>query len=78
MRIILSRKGLDSATGGIPSPILPDGQLLPLPIPVAAPMGYVIGALSRLNPFFGPPLALVRARLGRPLPLARRDSSWPS
>jgi uncharacterized protein YbjT (DUF2867 family) len=31
-------------------------MLLPLPIPVAAPMGYVIGALSRLNPFFGPPL----------------------
>ena len=30
--------------------------LLPLPIPVAAPLGYVIGALSRLNPFFGPPL----------------------
>ncbi len=30
--------------------------LLPLPIPVAAPIGYVIGALSRLNPFFGPPL----------------------
>lgn len=31
-------------------------MLLPLPIPVAAPLGYVIGALSRLNPFFGPPL----------------------
>jgi NADH dehydrogenase len=30
--------------------------LLPLPIPVAAPLGYVIGALSRFNPFFGPPL----------------------
>lgn len=30
--------------------------LLPLPIPVAQPMGYVIGALSRLNPLFGPPL----------------------
>jgi NADH dehydrogenase len=31
-------------------------MLLPLPIPVAAPLGYVIGALSRFNPFFGPPL----------------------
>lgn len=30
--------------------------LLPLPVPVAAPIGYIIGALSRLNPFFGPPL----------------------
>jgi uncharacterized protein YbjT (DUF2867 family) len=31
-------------------------MLLPLPIPVAAPLGYIIGAISRLNPFFGPPL----------------------
>ena len=30
--------------------------LLPLPMIIAAPMGYIIGALSRLNPFFGPPL----------------------
>lgn len=30
--------------------------LLPIPTPIAAPMGYIIGALSRLNPFFGPPL----------------------
>src|SRR5215472_17422147 len=34
MKIILSRKGFDSSTGGIPSPILPDGRLLSLPIPV--------------------------------------------
>lgn len=32
-RIVLSRKGFDSSYGGIPSPILPDGRLLPLPIP---------------------------------------------
>jgi NADH dehydrogenase len=31
-------------------------MLLPIPGPIAAPMGYIIGALSRLNPFFGPPL----------------------
>jgi uncharacterized protein YbjT (DUF2867 family) len=31
-------------------------MLLPIPTPIAAPMGYIIGALSRLNPFFGPPL----------------------
>ncbi|MGC8461305.1 MAG: hypothetical protein ACP5OR_05630 [Candidatus Dormibacteria bacterium] len=33
MHIILSRKGFDSASGGGPSPILPDGTLLSLPIP---------------------------------------------
>lgn len=33
MRLIFSRKGIDSATGGVASPILPDGRLLSLPIP---------------------------------------------
>jgi hypothetical protein len=33
MNIILSRKGFDSAAGGVASPILPDGTMLPLPIP---------------------------------------------
>jgi hypothetical protein len=33
MRLILSRKGFDAVNGGIPSPILPDGRLCPLPIP---------------------------------------------
>ena len=33
MKIILSRKGFDSGYGRIPSPILPDGTLLSLPIP---------------------------------------------
>jgi hypothetical protein len=33
MKIILSRKGFDSANGGCPSPILPDGTLLSMPIP---------------------------------------------
>lgn len=33
MKIILSRKGFDSVSGGCPSPILPDGSLLSLPIP---------------------------------------------
>ncbi|MEX8500938.1 hypothetical protein [Leptothrix ochracea] len=33
MKIILSRKGFDAENGGIPSPILPDGTLVPLPIP---------------------------------------------
>lgn len=34
-RLVLSRKGFDSGYGGMPSPILPDGRLLPLPIPSA-------------------------------------------
>lgn len=34
-RIIFSRKGFDSSSGGCPSPILPDGRLLSLPIPDA-------------------------------------------
>jgi Nucleotide modification associated domain 3 len=35
MRLVLSRKGFDSsaASGGCPSPILPDGQMLSLPVP---------------------------------------------
>ena len=33
MKLILSRKGFDSANGGVASPILPDGTLLSLPIP---------------------------------------------
>jgi hypothetical protein len=33
MKIILSRKGFDAKFGGKPSPILPDGTLLSLPIP---------------------------------------------
>ncbi len=33
MRIIFSRKGFDSASGGNPSPIMPDGRMVSLPIP---------------------------------------------
>ena len=33
MKVILSRKGFDSRYGSQPSPILPDGTLLSLPIP---------------------------------------------
>jgi hypothetical protein len=33
MKIILSRKGFDSSNGGLPSPIMPDGTLLSMPIP---------------------------------------------
>lgn len=33
MKIIFSRKGFDSGSGGVASPILPDGRLISLPIP---------------------------------------------
>ena len=33
MKVVLSRKGMDSTSGGIPSPILPDWMLLSFPIP---------------------------------------------
>lgn len=32
-KLVLSRKGFDSSTGGGPSPILPDGRIVSLPIP---------------------------------------------
>jgi hypothetical protein len=32
-KLVLSRKGFDASYGGMPSPILPDGRLVPLPIP---------------------------------------------
>lgn len=34
-KLVLSRKGFDSTYGGVPSPILPDGRMIPLPIPAA-------------------------------------------
>jgi hypothetical protein len=33
VKLILSRKGFDSAAGGVASPILPDGRMISLPIP---------------------------------------------
>jgi len=33
MKLIFSRKAFDSAAGGCASPIMPDGRLVPLPIP---------------------------------------------
>jgi len=33
VKLILSRKGFDSSSGGGPSPILPDGRMVSLPIP---------------------------------------------
>jgi hypothetical protein len=33
VKVILSRKGFDTASGGCPSPIFPDGTMMALPIP---------------------------------------------
>lgn len=33
MKLILSRKGFDSGSGGCPSPIMPNGEMVSLPIP---------------------------------------------
>jgi len=33
MIVIISRKGFDSSSGGVPSPIFPNGKMLSLPIP---------------------------------------------
>ena len=41
MKLIISRKGFDSSSGGVPNPILPDGSMVPLPIPdPASPIAY--------------------------------------
>jgi hypothetical protein len=37
MKIVLSRKGFDSSSGGLPSPIFPDGKIVSLPIPTSLP-----------------------------------------
>lgn len=37
MRVVLSRKGNDSSAGRFPSPILPDGTLVSVPIPEPVP-----------------------------------------
>ena len=40
MKIILFKKGFDSGAGGMPSPILPDGTLLYMPIPSGDKIKY--------------------------------------
>ncbi len=41
MKLILSRKGFDSSAGRVPSPILPDGRIVSLPIPdKQSPISY--------------------------------------
>ena len=40
MKIVFSRKGFDSSTGKVPSPILPSGELCSLPIPESMPESH--------------------------------------
>jgi len=40
MKVILSRKGFDSEHGGYPSPVLPDGRMISLPIPAYDKIRY--------------------------------------
>lgn len=41
MKLVLSRKGFDSGSGGVPSPIMADGRMVSLPIPdKTAPKRY--------------------------------------
>jgi hypothetical protein len=62
MKLILSRKGFDSSSGGAPSPIFPDGTMISLPIPdksstiaykdiagnACAPIGELVQDLAKL------------------------------
>jgi hypothetical protein len=52
MKVILSRKGFDSAYGGYPSPILPSGETVSLPIPLEDSIRYndlMIGGSTYCN-----------------------------
>jgi len=40
MLVIISRKGFDSSSGGVPSPIFPDGKMLSLPTPDKDPFTW--------------------------------------
>lgn len=49
VRLVLSRKGFDARHGGMASPILPDGTLLPLPIPHAGEQTTLLQCLPSLG-----------------------------
>lgn len=73
MKIILSRKGFDSTSGGMAGPILPDGTLLSLPIPSDdGTIGYdeifyeeksYLEIISELNPRIGEKLQSKKCHL---------------
>lgn len=51
MRLILSRKGFDSSAGGCANAVLPDGTLMPFPIPDAdSPLTYADLCHDQVDP----------------------------
>jgi hypothetical protein len=60
MKLILSRKGFDSANGGCPSPIL-DDRLCSLPIPDSGSLT----TYAKISPFNGAPIAQIVEDLTR-------------
>jgi hypothetical protein len=86
VRIILSRKGFDSANGGVASPVFPDGRLISLPIPSGGgPLcygdltidGHNLGSLVEVLTH-GRVTATHRAHVDRDLYACamRRDPGW--
>lgn len=61
MKVILSRKGFDSTYGGYPSLILPDGELISLPIP----SHYDTITYSKINSFQGTDLYSLMIQLNK-------------
>ena len=65
MRLVISRKGFDSSYGGVASPILPDGQMVSLPIPLKERLTF--GDVRFYGADLGDAVAsLTRGRLGPP------------
>lgn len=68
VKVIISRKGFDSAYGRVPSPILPDGRMIALPIPDKdAPMAY--DAIQRDNIALASFVTDLKAKRGKPAKL---------
>ena len=73
MKVILSRKGFDSEYGRVPSPVLPDGRMISLPIPDRdAPTAYE--AIRRDELTMADLVVDLGAKRGKPAkPIARTD-----
>lgn len=73
MKVILSRKGFDSEYGRVPSPSLPDGRMVSLPIPDKdAPTAY--DAIRRHEIALADLVVDLGAKRGKPAkPMARAD-----
>lgn len=67
-RLVFSRKGFDSANGGVPSPILTDGRLVSLPIPEPSSWSGAGTAYEDIRTLDGRTLSDVMADVGVRLP----------